>query len=597
MTETRSRAVLRSAVLLTVLTLAFGLMLTPVQPASAAVPRVQDRNGATVSALALPTAQINGVAWAQAVVGNTVYVGGSFSSARPAGSAAGSNEVPRTNVLAYSITTGVLVPSFAPKLNGQVKAITVSPDRTRIYLGGDFTVADGVTVNRIAAYSVATGKLITTFKAGLNGPVAAIAATAGTVYVAGTFSTAGSGTARTRLAAFNASTGGLTAWAPRVDDAPSALVLTPDQKTVVVGGRFTHVNTAAAQGVGAVSAATGSALAWPVNKVIHNGNTKSGIFSLSVDTDTIYASNWNYGTGNFEGIFATSTAGAVKWLADCHGDTYAVYSMNNVVYDAGHAHTCANIGGFGENNPRWNWRSMAFSKTATGTVATNNQSGAGYGNFAGQPAPSVVYWFPQFTIGTVTNLEQAVWSLTGNGKYLLAGGEFPAVNGKPQHGLVRFAVPGDSSDPALDSGPTQLGGVTNPVLTQVANPSSSPGASPSSASSPSAGSSSSPSGSASPTATPSPSPSPAQAVKITWTANWDRDDRRLTYKLVRSDRGTSEPISVQNVASTFWSLPTLTFTDSSVISGQTYRYRVYEYDPNDTTTPGTYSDYVSITVS
>ena len=43
----------------------------------------------TVSADALPTAQIgNGVVWDQAVVGNTVYVAGSFSTARPAGSAA-----------------------------------------------------------------------------------------------------------------------------------------------------------------------------------------------------------------------------------------------------------------------------------------------------------------------------------------------------------------------------------------------------------------------------------------------------------------------------------------------------------------------------
>ena len=39
----------------------------------------------TVSADALPTVQIDGVVWAQAVVGDTVYVGGSFTEARPAG--------------------------------------------------------------------------------------------------------------------------------------------------------------------------------------------------------------------------------------------------------------------------------------------------------------------------------------------------------------------------------------------------------------------------------------------------------------------------------------------------------------------------------
>ena len=43
----------------------------------------------TVTADALPTVQIDGVAWAQAVVGNTVYVAGEFTTARPAGAPAG----------------------------------------------------------------------------------------------------------------------------------------------------------------------------------------------------------------------------------------------------------------------------------------------------------------------------------------------------------------------------------------------------------------------------------------------------------------------------------------------------------------------------
>src|SRR4051794_22225492 len=39
----------------------------------------------TVSASMLPTWQINGVVWSQAIVGNTVYVTGSFTKARPPG--------------------------------------------------------------------------------------------------------------------------------------------------------------------------------------------------------------------------------------------------------------------------------------------------------------------------------------------------------------------------------------------------------------------------------------------------------------------------------------------------------------------------------
>src|SRR4051794_26180283 len=44
-----------------------------------------------VTADALPTVQIDGVVWSQAIIGNTVYAAGSFANARPAGSAAGTN--------------------------------------------------------------------------------------------------------------------------------------------------------------------------------------------------------------------------------------------------------------------------------------------------------------------------------------------------------------------------------------------------------------------------------------------------------------------------------------------------------------------------
>src|SRR5438105_2504020 len=73
----------------------------------------------TVSAAALPTVQINGVVWAQVIVGNRVYATGQFSRARPAGAALGTNETPRSNILAYDLTTGALVTSWAPTMNAQ----------------------------------------------------------------------------------------------------------------------------------------------------------------------------------------------------------------------------------------------------------------------------------------------------------------------------------------------------------------------------------------------------------------------------------------------------------------------------------------------
>ena len=103
------------------------------------------RTPATVALDALPTVQVDGVVWAQAVIGNTVYAVGSFTTARPAGAAAGVNTVARSNALAYNLTTGVLNTTWAPSLNGQGMAVAASPDGSRIYIGGDFTEVNGET--------------------------------------------------------------------------------------------------------------------------------------------------------------------------------------------------------------------------------------------------------------------------------------------------------------------------------------------------------------------------------------------------------------------------------------------------------------------
>ena len=99
-------------------------------------PPLVSATSAGVSARALPTVQIDGVVWSQAVVGNAVYAGGSFAHARPAGAAPGTQLTPRANLLAYDLTTGALMSSFAPSLNSDVKAVAASPDGSRVYVGG-----------------------------------------------------------------------------------------------------------------------------------------------------------------------------------------------------------------------------------------------------------------------------------------------------------------------------------------------------------------------------------------------------------------------------------------------------------------------------
>ena len=93
----------------------------------------------TVSADSLPAPQTNGVVWAQAVIGNTVYVGGNFTQAQPAGAAAGVSMVGRGGMLAYDLSTGALLTGFAPTFNAQVRGLATSADGSTVYAVGDFT--------------------------------------------------------------------------------------------------------------------------------------------------------------------------------------------------------------------------------------------------------------------------------------------------------------------------------------------------------------------------------------------------------------------------------------------------------------------------
>jgi PKD repeat protein len=526
-------------------------------------PPLQQRDATLATADQLPTVQLDdGVAWSQAVVGNSVYVAGSFANARPAGAAAGTNLIPRANLLAYDIRTGVLNGSFAPQLNAQARVVRKSPDGTRIYVGGDFTTADGQTRYKVAAYSTATGQLIPTFKPVIGGSyVVSLAATNTTVYVGGLFQAAG-GVTRSNLAAFSASTGATMNWAPTTDLQVDAMVMTPDNSKLIIGGRFSTVNGMPQRGMAALDPTSGAKVPWAAPDTIKNGSGsgiykgKAGIYSLSADASTIYGTGWLYATaneGNLEGTFAADpNTGSIKWIEDCHGDTYASYSDGTNVYTLSHAHYCGAVGGFPQSNP-WgvNMRhAIAFTAAVKGTLAHDAYAGGTYFDWFGAPAPAMINWFPDFYTGKYTGQGQAAWTVEGNQQYVVLGGEFPGVNGAPQYGLTRFATR-----------PTAPGKQT-PRLSGA-------------------------------TWVPSVRSLQPGTAKVSFQANWDRDDMNLTYKVVRNGDIANPVYTAQN-SSSFWNLPGMAFTDSGLTPGSTYSYRIYASDADGNTAA---SDPVSVTVS
>jgi len=528
-------------------------------------PPLLQRDENVVTSDPIPTVQIdNGYVWAQDTIGSTVYAVGDFDNAREPLAAPGTALTARSNVLAYDIESGALLP-FAPQVNGVVKAVAASPDGSRIYIGGSFTSVNGQARWNIAALDAATGQLVPGFSPAIGGTgVYALVAEGSMVYAGGLFTQA-NGTARKNLAAFNAGNGAVMPWAPQTNLQIDAMVADPGGEKVIAGGRFSEVNgNTAMRGAVALDSMTGAVDPdWALVQTVKNGATtgKAGIFSLNTDDGAVYGTGWVYANasiGNLEGTFAAEAdTGEVRWIADCLGDHYGVYSTGETVYTTSHTHACSTMGLHPEQSPREHRYAEAYTADVRGTLGRNPHAGGTYQNWEGTPAPSVYAWYPDFYVGTTSGLGQAGLSITGVGDTISIAGEFQGVNQGRFEGIVRFSTdpPGGAKD-----GPRLSASAWQPVANSLV-----PG-----------------------------------RVRVSVPANWDRDDLNLTYELRRS--GQSTPVATTTQASTWWNQPTVTLEDTTATPGATHSYTIVARDGDGnsrtsasvtaTVAAGTASEYV-----
>jgi hypothetical protein len=527
---------------------AIAVLTAPALTAALPAPAWADPLPSTVTAGGMPTPQVDGIVFTVAIVGNTVYAGGRFSKARPAGVApGGAGEVDRHNLLAFDLTTGDLLP-WAPDVEGTtytsannpgpycktvgtntydcdtVFRIKKSPDSSKIYVGGDFDKVNGSRWSKIVGFTVSDGSIDTGFKPVVTGRVRGIAVTADTVYIGGAF-TSVNAAPRTRLAALGFD-GTVKPWAPPADGGEVfAVAAAPQQNRVVVGGAFDRINGVNHSTMGAVDATTGADAPWDPAKA-----TTGVVTDIVTDGNgTAYIGSYDYAGSNprFEGRAAVDIAsGHVKWYDGCYGDTQSLTVSNGVVYSGSHTHDCTAINAAPDNGPVDYYRLVGETAAATGTATTNTNMVR-----VGDPIPTMLPWFPNTNGGPVGSpWLNGPWALDSNSQYVVVGGEFSVVNGKAQQGLTRFAARGVTG--ALNYGPQVP--FKKPVLTKDAgNP------------------------------------------VITWSTTWDAQNSDITYQVIRV--GTAAPIATVVKTSRPWDLPTLSVVDRGATTG-TYYVRAVDAD-------------------
>ncbi len=214
----------------------------------------------------------------------------------------------RSRVAAFNTRTGELT-SWNPDAEGaifpwykpEVDVLLARGDT--IFAGGQFTQIGGQARAGLAALDAKTGLALNWNPGAANSYIDALAIREGTLFVGGHFRQLG-GQPRSLVAAVDIATGVVTPWNPAVtgpdnayvDGGPTVYRLLIRDSTVYFGGRFNSVGGQPRSALAAVSASTGTVLPWRPDPIYNYAFPWPYVLALAARNDTIFVG------GSFDAI-------------------------------------------------------------------------------------------------------------------------------------------------------------------------------------------------------------------------------------------------------------------------------------------------------
>jgi hypothetical protein len=308
------------------------------------------------------------------VVSNGIaYVGGQFTQVQQQGGSIRSI----TNLFAFNVSTGKLVPGFAATVSaGSVDEIVLAPDRASLWLSGTFAAVNGMpNTKNVARVRVDTGAVVTSFKSPQpNGKITDLNLVGSTLYVGGAFTKLG-GQPTEFVAALNSWTGAKTSnWSldfagiaqagtPGVPNTGHTdlrtMDVSPDGTHLVVGGNFTTINGKPRVELAMIDLPGGTLSAWrtdgfdvpcqPMAAAPRDLDFTPDGSAFALAASGGIAVSWvvNESLCDAVTLWPTGPATAGKkpiWVSYSGGDTLSqVLATSDVVYAGGHMKAMNNL--------------------------------------------------------------------------------------------------------------------------------------------------------------------------------------------------------------------------------------------------------------
>ncbi len=284
----------------------------------------------------------NGTVWSIAVSGGTAYLGGNFSQL--AGQTRNLAGAIRLDARTGGATGTCLdnwdatdcLTAWNPTVAGW-GVLSIAIDGSKVFLGGNVTSIGGQARGQLGAVDITTGA-VDPWNPDFSRQVEGITVANGILYVVGLFNTT-NGVTRNRAAAFDTSTLTLTSWDPDINDDTYSVAV--EGSTVYMGGRFTRIGSSMRNHAAAVDL-SGNVTAWDPHICDNNNGSQTIVRGIAAaGTKTYLLGDFPCAGGSKR--LHTAAIGAdgilTSWSADANGPVYAFSPLGSTIYMVGNFNT------------------------------------------------------------------------------------------------------------------------------------------------------------------------------------------------------------------------------------------------------------------